>query len=75
MFPTLKSFDDCISNILAIDKIFFLVKHTGKALIESQNLLDDEELFGPVKGVMIADCDLELDEVFGESNIRGKMNI
>ena len=51
-----------------MDKIYFLVKRADEALLNSQKLLDDEDLFGSMRGVTLSDCELELDEVFGDSN-------
>ncbi len=51
----------------SMDKIFFLVKWVNNALLKSQVLLDDEDLFGPMKGVALVECKDELAEDFGES--------
>ncbi len=48
-----------------MDKIDHLVK---PALLNSQNYHDNEILFGPMKRVIVTECELELEEVFGESN-------
>ncbi len=68
VFPALKALRYCDSNIPAMDKIYFLVKRADEALLNSQKLLDDEDLFGSMRGVTLSDCELELDEVFGDSN-------
>ncbi len=31
-------------------------------------LLDDQDLFGSMRGEVLSDCNEELDEVFGETN-------
>ncbi len=36
------------------------------ALLDSQLLLDYQDLFGSMRGVILSDCKEELDEVFGE---------
>lgn len=59
---------NCNSNTPAVDKIYFLVRCADEALLRSQKCLDDEGLFGPMKGVMVSDYDLKLDQVFGEPN-------
>ncbi len=51
-----------------MDKIYFLVKQADDALCDSQFLLDDQDLFGSMRGVVLSDCTEELDEVFGETN-------
>ncbi len=51
-----------------MDKIFFLVKQADYALLDSQLLFDDHDLFWSGRGVMLSDCKEELDEVFGETN-------
>ncbi len=48
-----------------MDKINHLVK---PALLNSQKYHYNEILFGPMKGVIVTECELELEEVFGESN-------
>ncbi len=49
-------------------KIYFLVMHADDALHDLQLLLDDQDLFGSMRGVMLSNCDEELDEVFGDAN-------
>ncbi len=49
-----------------MDKIYFLVKQVNQSLHDTQNLLDDEGLFGPMRGVVLFDCKQELDKFFGE---------
>ncbi len=51
-----------------MDKIYFLVKQADKALIDSQLLLDIQDRFGSMRGVILSDCEEKLDEVFGETN-------
>ncbi len=63
--PALKAPRYCSSNIPAMDK-FFLMKQAGEPLHDSQLLLDDQDLFGSMRGVILSDCKEELDEVFGE---------
>ncbi len=58
----------CNSNIPTMDKIFFLVKQADDALFDSQLLLDDQDLFGSMRGVVLTDCVEEMDEVFGDTN-------
>ncbi len=48
-----------------MDKIDFLVKQAADALHDLQLLLDDQDLFGSIWGVVFSDCKEELDEVFG----------
>ncbi len=50
-----------------MDKLYFLVKQADKALIDSQLLLDDRDLFGSMRGVILSYCKEEWDEVFGET--------
>lgn len=68
VFPALKALRYCDSNIPAMDKIYFLVKRADDALQNSKLLLDDQDLFGSMRGVTILDCEEEMDEVFGETN-------
>lgn len=68
VFPALKALRYCDSNIPAMDKIYFLVKRADDALHDSQLLLDDQDLFGSMRAVMVSNCDEELDEVFGDTN-------
>ncbi len=50
-----------------MDKIYYLVKQGGETLLDSQIILDDKDLFGSMRGVIMSDCKKELDEVFGET--------
>ena len=68
VFPALKALRYCDSNIPAMDKIYFLVKRADDALHDSQLLLDDQDLFGSMRAVMVSYRDEELDEVFGDTN-------
>ncbi len=68
VFPALKALRYCDSNIPAMDKILVLVKWADEALLDLQLILDDQDLFGSMRGVMLSDCKEELDEVFGETN-------
>ncbi len=51
-----------------MDKIFFLLKLVDEALFDSQLLLDNQDLFGSMGGVVLSYCKEELDEVFRETN-------
>ncbi len=44
------------------------MKPVDEALLDSQKLLNDEDLFGSMKGVVLSDCEQELDEIFGETS-------
>ncbi len=68
MFPALKVLRSCNSNISAVDKIYFLVKQADEALLDPQKVLDDKDLFWSMRGVILSDCEQELDDVFGETN-------
>ncbi len=70
MFPALNALPYCNSNIPAMDKIYFLLKQANEALLDSQKLLDDKDLFESTREVVSSDCDQELDEVFGETNTK-----
>ncbi len=52
VFPALKTLRYCDSNIAAMDKIYYLVKQVDDALIDSQLLFDDQDLFGSIRGVI-----------------------
>ncbi len=43
------------------------MKQADKVLLDSQMLLDDEDLFGSIRGVVLLDCKQEMDEVFGKT--------
>ncbi len=49
-------------------KFIFLVKQADEALHDLQLLLDDQDLFGSMRGTTVPDCEEEFDEVFGETN-------
>ncbi len=49
-------------------EIFFLVKRADEALHDSQLILDNQDLFGSMRGVTILDCEVKMEEVFGETN-------
>ncbi len=51
-----------------MDKIYFLVKHADEALHDLQLLLDDQDLFGSMRGTTIPEWEEEFNEVFGETN-------
>ncbi len=67
VFCALKALQYCDSDKLSMDKNIFLVKHVNIALLKSWVLLNDEDLFGPMKGVAVVECKDELAEVVGES--------
>ncbi len=56
------------SNIPAIDKNYFLKKKAVEALLCSQKVLNDNDLFGSMRGMFLSGCKQALDEVFGETN-------
>ncbi len=68
VFPALKALRYCTIPISLNKQKNFLVKQADKALIDSQLLLDDRDLFGSMRGVILSDYEEELDEVFGETN-------
>ncbi len=51
-----------------MDKIYFLVKQADEALQQLRILLDDQDLFGSMRGSSLQECIKEYDEVFGETN-------
>ncbi len=53
-----------------MDKIYFLVKQADDALHDSQLLLDDQDLFGSMRGSTLPECEEEYDKVFGETNTK-----
>ncbi len=57
-----------------MDKVFFLVKQADDTLIYSQLLLDDQDLFTSMRGVILSDCKEELDKVFWEKIQNGMMS-
>ncbi len=75
VFLALKALWYCDSDKPSIDKIFFLVQRVDNALLKSQTLLYDEEIFGLIKGVAVAECQDELAEVFGESYIKSSSKL
>ncbi len=66
VFPALKALQYCDSDKPSMDKIFFFVYWVNNALLKSQVLLNDEYLFGPMKGAVLVECKDELSEVFAE---------
>ncbi len=44
------------------------MKQAYDALLDSQLLLNDQDLFGSMIGVVLSDFEEELDEVFGDTN-------
>ncbi len=68
VFPALKALWYCDSDIPAMDKFYFLVKRADEALQASQFVLDDQDLFGSMRGSSFQECMEEYDEVFGETN-------
>ncbi len=55
VFPALKALKYCNSKILAMDKIFFQVKRVDEALLYSQIFLEDEDLFGSMRDVILSE--------------------
>ncbi len=51
-----------------MDKIYFLVKQADEALLDSQLLFDDQDLFGSMRGVILFGCEEKLDNFLGETN-------
>ncbi len=68
VFPSLKALQYCDSNSPVMDKIYFLVKRADDALHDLQLLLNDQDLFGSMRGTTIQKCEEEFNEVFGETN-------
>ncbi len=58
-----------------MDKIYFLVKQGDDALHDLQLFLDDQDLFGSMRGSTVPECKEEYDEVFGETNTEGNDEI
>ncbi len=69
VFPALKALRYCDSNVLAMDKIFFLVKRADAAIEISSSMFNDEELFGCPENCARTGCEEELDEVFRERGV------
>ena len=67
VFPALCAMRYCDANVPAMDKIYYLVKRVDYALLSSQPILNDEELFGPMYGDLCEGVCDELKTVFGES--------
>ncbi len=42
----------CDANVPTMDKVYYLVKRVEYALLSSQPILNDEELFGPMYGAL-----------------------
>ncbi len=55
------------ANVPAIKKMYYLMKRVDYILLSSQPILNDEELFGPMYGVLCGGVSNELSTVFGES--------
>ncbi len=55
-----------------MDKIYFLVKQADEVLHDLQPFLDDQDLFGSMRGTTIPECEEELDEVL-EKQIQKEM--
>ncbi len=53
VFPALKALRYCDSNILAMDKICFLMKQADDDFLDSQLLLDVPDLFKSIRGVIL----------------------
>ncbi len=68
VFLSLKALRSCDSNIPEMDKIYYLMKQAYEALLDSQFLLNDQDLFWSMRRVILSDCKEELDKVFGEVN-------
>ncbi len=51
-----------------MDKICYLVKQADEALLDSQKLLNDEDLFGSIRGVVLSNYEQVWDEIFGKTN-------
>ncbi len=67
VLPTLKTLRYCDSNIPAMDKIYFLMKQADEALLDSQLLLDNQDLFESMRGVILSVYEEELDDFFDEA--------
>ncbi len=63
VFPALCAMRYCDANVPAMDKIYYLVKRVDYALLSSQPMLNDEELFGPLYR---ATCEGVINELLGE---------
>ncbi len=48
VFPVLKALHHCDSNIPSMDKIFYLTKRAGDAILKSVNNLDDVKMLVPL---------------------------
>ncbi len=69
VFPALCAMRYCDANVPAMDKIYYLVKRVDYALLSSQPILNDEELFGLMYGALCEEVSNELSTVFGEHGI------
>ncbi len=69
MFPALKALRQCVTNVPAMVKIFFLVTRVDAAIENSSSMLHDEELFGCPENCVITGCEEKLDEVFGKCGL------
>ncbi len=66
-FPALCALRYCDANILAIDKIYYLVKRVDFALLSSQTILNDESLFESMSDALSDGVSKEMITVFGHS--------
>ncbi len=64
VFPALCALRYCDANILAIDKIYYLVKRVDFALLSSQTILNDECLFGSMSSALCDGVNKEMTTVF-----------
>ncbi len=48
--------------------MYFLVKQGDEALLDSQKMFDDKDHFGPLRCIVLSECNKELDEVFGDTH-------
>ncbi len=67
VFPALCTMRYCDANLPTMDKIYYLVKRVDYALLSSQPILNDEELFGSIYGALCEGVSNELSTAFGET--------
>ncbi len=67
VFPALCAMIYYDANVPTMDMIYYLVKRVYYALLRSQPILTDKELFGPMNGALCDGVSNELSTVFGES--------
>ncbi len=65
MFSSLKALWLCDTNFPGMDKIYYLVYCARAAVAKSEDILNDEKLFGPIAQHNIDVMASEEDEVFG----------